>query len=295
MRCIFCGVDSSGSKSVEHIIPESLGNTTAILRKGIVCDKCNNYFSRKVEGPFLNSEAIRMIRQELELTNKRGKLITEFAFPRVRKEYVKQISEYEYLIYTKQNKNKKELAASVKEYQEYLQKTDEILFKPNINVSRLLAKMAVESFIFRCGSSDDVCEYVLNDEAFKQIRENTRIGSAKIWPYSVRRIYSRNESYEGDPFSSVNWEFDFLFLENGEVYFVIALHGIEYAINLADSQIEGYNEWLLKNNNKSPLYFTPEEKRKNSLGYENAMYNEEEKKELAEIRARAKLKKQNTT
>ena len=48
MRCIFCGSDTSQSTSVEHIIPESFGNSKAILRKGIVCDKCNNYFSRKV-------------------------------------------------------------------------------------------------------------------------------------------------------------------------------------------------------------------------------------------------------
>lgn len=179
MRCIFCGVDSSDSKSVEHIIPESFGNSTAILRKGIVCDKCNNYFSRKVEGPFLNTDTILRVRQELGLPNKRGKFITDFGYPRVGQEYVKQISEDQYLVYTKQDKDKNELASAVKEYQEYLHKTDEILLRPNIYASRLLAKMAVESFVHRCGSSNDVCEYVLNDKAFKQIREYTRLGSGK--------------------------------------------------------------------------------------------------------------------
>ncbi len=252
MRCIFCGVDSCNSKSVEHIIPESFGNSTAILRKGIVCDKCNNYFSRKVEGPFLNNDAVLLVRQELELPNKRGKLITDFAYPRVGQEYVKKISQGEYLIYTKQDKDEKELASSVKEYEEYLRKTDEILLKPNIYVSRLLAKMAVESFIYRCGSSDEVCDYVLNDEIFKKIREYTRLGDSEIWPYSVRRIYSRNEAYEGDPFSSVNWEFDFLFLGNGEVYFIIAMYGIEYAINIVVPSIEGYRNWLKNNLNNRP-------------------------------------------
>ena len=52
MRCIFCKQDSSNSKNVEHIIPESLGSTKHILGKGIVCDKCNNYFSREVEKTF---------------------------------------------------------------------------------------------------------------------------------------------------------------------------------------------------------------------------------------------------
>ena len=44
MRCLFCKQDSSSTKSVEHIIPESIGNKTLILPLGYVCDKCNNYF-----------------------------------------------------------------------------------------------------------------------------------------------------------------------------------------------------------------------------------------------------------
>jgi len=36
MQCIFCHKDSSTSKSVEHIIPESLGNKHHFLPKGYV-------------------------------------------------------------------------------------------------------------------------------------------------------------------------------------------------------------------------------------------------------------------
>lgn len=46
MKCIFCKDSSDNSTSVEHIIPESLGNKD-ILPKGIVCDSCNNYFAVK--------------------------------------------------------------------------------------------------------------------------------------------------------------------------------------------------------------------------------------------------------
>lgn len=78
MRCIFCENDSSSSKSVEHIVPASFGNSTSVLPKGIVCDKCNNYFARKIESPFLNSEAILQLRQELEI-DKYGEGTAEFA------------------------------------------------------------------------------------------------------------------------------------------------------------------------------------------------------------------------
>jgi len=73
MRCIFCKCDSFDSKSVEHIIPESLGNKTIILRPGIVCDKCNKYFARKVDKPFLDHEGIRILRFEEGVLNKRGR------------------------------------------------------------------------------------------------------------------------------------------------------------------------------------------------------------------------------
>lgn len=53
MNCIFCKEESSNSRSIEHIIPESLGNKDHVLPPGIVCDKCNNYFARKIEKKIL--------------------------------------------------------------------------------------------------------------------------------------------------------------------------------------------------------------------------------------------------
>lgn len=40
MQCVFCHKNSVASKSVEHIIPESLGNKHHFLPKGYVCDEC---------------------------------------------------------------------------------------------------------------------------------------------------------------------------------------------------------------------------------------------------------------
>ena len=61
MRCIFCKKDSCNSRSVEHILPESLGNEEHILPAGIVCDRCNNYFASSVEqNSFLNPATLRL-------------------------------------------------------------------------------------------------------------------------------------------------------------------------------------------------------------------------------------------
>ena len=71
MRCIFCKSNSKSSRSVEHIIPESLGNLDHTLPRGVVCDSCNNYFARKVEKPVLDSPMMRLLRSERQITNKR--------------------------------------------------------------------------------------------------------------------------------------------------------------------------------------------------------------------------------
>ncbi len=67
MRCIFCKGDSNQSRSVEHIIPEALGNIEHVLPRGIVCDTCNNYFARKVEGPLLETQWFRHARSKIRV------------------------------------------------------------------------------------------------------------------------------------------------------------------------------------------------------------------------------------
>ncbi|MGH8490521.1 MAG: HNH endonuclease [Gammaproteobacteria bacterium] len=74
MRCIFCNVASDAFISQEHIVPESLGNTEHVLPRGWVCDKCNNYFAREVEKPFLDSLYGRCSRFEMAIANKKGRI-----------------------------------------------------------------------------------------------------------------------------------------------------------------------------------------------------------------------------
>lgn len=74
MRCIFCKRPSLSSQSVEHIVPESLGNTDHTLPRGVVCDACNNYFARKVEKPVLDSPMMRLLRSDRQIPNKRRRI-----------------------------------------------------------------------------------------------------------------------------------------------------------------------------------------------------------------------------
>lgn len=45
----------------------------------------------------------------------------------------------------------------------------------------------------------------------------------------------------------------FLYTPQGELYFVIAFFGREYAINMGGPEIDGLVSWFAANDNRSPL------------------------------------------
>jgi len=58
---------------------------------------------------------------------------------------------------------------------------------------------------------------------------------------------------KGETFEVLH-EYDILVTDSSEFYIVVALFGVEYALNLGGRKIDGYYEWLQHNNNRSPLY-----------------------------------------
>ena len=72
--CIFCKQSDGRFKSEEHIFPESLGNETLILPRGIVCDRCNNTVLARVDEALLDSPPISFLRVLFAPHNKEGKL-----------------------------------------------------------------------------------------------------------------------------------------------------------------------------------------------------------------------------
>lgn len=75
MRYLFCKADSSGSRSVEHGIPEALGNRSFVLPREVVCDRCNNYFAVKLEKPLLDEGWLFTLRARQGVPTKRGRLM----------------------------------------------------------------------------------------------------------------------------------------------------------------------------------------------------------------------------
>ena len=73
-KCLFC-LGLGPFSTVEHIIPESLGNDSDVLR-GVVCDSCQNYFSHSVEKPALEQTPLAFWRVYLGIKTKKRKLPT---------------------------------------------------------------------------------------------------------------------------------------------------------------------------------------------------------------------------
>lgn len=282
MRCIFCSGDATESKSVEHIVPESFGNEHHLLPKGIVCDNCNNYFARKVELPFLEQECIRTLRFEVGLENKRGRIPQQRCkIGGVEGNVLKCVknNEQEWHIQIPEGASEKVKSATMI----LMPATNDTqLLEKNKATSRFLAKVALESLARRMldlGEGKDVDE-VVNDKSLDTIRKFAREGNETSWDYNIRRIYGIHEKVKLSDGTEelVNFESDFLITEQLEWYFVIALYGMEYVINLGGSDIEGYKQWLNENENKSPLYHKDKEKIRKALDKHQILYDTIHKK-----------------
>lgn len=259
MNCLFCKSNTNSSITVEHIIPQSLGNTKYVLPKGIVCDKCNQYFAVKTEKIVLELDFFKNIRFRNGIESKKGRIPTgEAVFPngfvgKVTREGAKHSAiQVDFESFDLIEKN---LLNEIKIKLNYAPPIDDL------HLSRLLAKIALEMFANRLIDSPHYDAFLNDDKNLGPIREYARFNNDRtFWNYNVRKIYEENEPFydaESQKYDIV-YECDFFFINPGEVYsevyFVIAFKGIEFVINLGGPSIDGYLEWLDKNNNVSPLY-----------------------------------------
>ena len=120
--------------------------------------------------------------------------------------------------------------------------------------------MALEALAFRCLKNEGWNEYIVGHEQLDEIRNFARYPKRnEIWEYSKRRIYDEDSSQKaigGLEYQVLN-EWDILVtgnIDNSEFYFVLAIFGMEYAINLGGNSMDGYKAWLEKNDSISPLY-----------------------------------------
>lgn len=266
MKCIFCKNDSSNSKSVEHIIPESLGNKNQVLSKGVVCDSCNNYFGNKIEKAVLEMPYFKSLRGRIMIENKKGKT------PRI-PGFTKNKENIE-ISFSQESSNTLEVTYRDKKALDTLSKHNEIYIplipeppKNDLLVSKFVGKIALEALAKRVSSAEDWQEEFVENSGLNMLRDFVRYGKGyTIWPYHIRRIYDEHQiKYDKKTnkiLEKLN-EYDFLIPDNpttqneihsfDNLYFVMAIMGVEYTINLTDAGLNRYVTWLSDNENKSIL------------------------------------------
>lgn len=255
MRCLFCKDSSDGSRSVEHVIPESLGNHTLLLPAGVVCDKCNNYFGRKVEAPFLKSPAIRLLRHNQVVQSKRGRVPTVRAIAPghgLATMHAPTNTTPRLITFDDASQATRWLTSANRESL----LTEDVVEPPSRqSTSRLLAKVALEFIATRLEGTPGGLEYLIGEPYFDPLRDHARRGSTPDWPVSVRRIYSPNARWrEGSGHVQKVWEAEVLEDDSGAQYVIVAIFGIEFAIHLGGPDISGYRRWLVLSGGRSPLY-----------------------------------------
>lgn len=270
MQCIFCHKDSIASKSVEHIIPESLGNKHHFLPKGYVCDECNNYFAVKIERELLDQPYFKSMRFRNEITTKKGKHVKEkMIFPGAMMacDVEMQTTDKGRIV----SLNDELLFEAIKDgkthtmYSLYYPEPD----YPSTNMSRFIAKCAFEYFLYNVGEENyEMCvQELLGDKSdvLKVLREYARYGKGPYWQYNRRRIFSEGACFvhkDGRGCYEILHEMKFFTKEHkrystgiveAEIYFVMAIAGIEYAMCISDPNITEYQKWIDEHNGLSPL------------------------------------------
>ena len=259
MRCIFCKQDSSSSRSIEHIMPESIGSKRRVLPHGVVCDKCNNYFARKIEEPVLGHPSMRNLRAWHQVPSKRGNIPslrghiggTDIAVGFRRDREGKLEIEPERLRDTEHVKA--EIKAGL---------PNGFLFSiemapPKRDMSRFLCKMALETIAETFVEGESGTEEVVDANYFDNIRTYTRYGNNfSEWPYTQRRIYPETtlmRHSETSKWVPVGFGCTWFMTKRLEMLFVFCFYGIEFVVNVGGASIRGYEEWLEDHGHISPM------------------------------------------
>lgn len=254
MKCIFCNGSTNESKSVEHVIPESLGNTFYLLAKGVVCDKCNNYFSRKIEGPLLGMPFFLQIRHKLDIESKKGRIPSKRGFL-----IQPELAE---IFFTKDNKKGPGVELPDDAVRRKIEKRKRVpvffaefgLFDLNNPVlSKFLVKVGIEGLAFDVINADGDLDEVVNQKAFDLIKRYCRFPKTnEFWPYRIRQVQIPLAESQ-NPLNNLIFRYTFIYTDAGQFFHQLYVHGVELTIDMVNPSLEHIDKWFQDNLGKSEV------------------------------------------
>lgn len=181
--CLFCRDKNNTFQKIEHIIPESLGNKAYVLPKGIVCDKCNQYFS-KLENYFCHyhlSSATKLI--YLNKTKKGKSPSLPLQKGEVRKERNDRIKFKQSVL---QGKEAEQLSITFLADDVIIQGSWPLPETDSEKISRFLAKCGIEALYLKEGK-------LAYEREFDFVRKYARYGGRNVFiPFLWGKQTQRN-------------------------------------------------------------------------------------------------------
>jgi len=240
-------------------MPESIGSKKRILPAGVVCDKCNNYFARKVEQPILSHPWMRNLRAWQQVPNKRGKypsmlgVVAGTDMPINMSRGVDGMLKIEAENRRDSDTVTRVIAAGFEQPIIFTIEDD----PPQKEMSRFLCKMALESVAeLFCHDTKDT-EHLVDEPYFDNIRTFARYGTYfEEWPYSQRRVFPHDTLMrhpETNEWVQAGFGCTLFTNKRRETLFAFCFYGVEFVINVGGPSIRGYEEWLQDHKGISPI------------------------------------------
>jgi len=240
-------------------MPESIGSRKRVLPAGVVCDKCNNYFARKVEHPVLTHPWMRNLRAWEQVPNKKGtypSMVGCIAGTDIAVN-MRRAPDGKLQLATEKHGDLPELLNVVQNgFEEPLVFTIEDDL-PKREMSRFLCKMAFESVAELFCKDLRRVECLGDEPFFDNVRKFARYGdNVKEWPFSQRRIFPHNTLMrhpDTKEWVQAGFGCSLFMNRRRETLFAFVFYGVEFVINVGGPSIAGYDEWLREHDGISPM------------------------------------------
>ncbi len=122
-------------------------------------------------------------------------------------------------------------------------------------MGRFIGKIGLECLAEKLSDVTGWNDEIVHKAELDELREFVRFNSGDEWPFTFRTLYPVNSIFkDGQKVFEVLNEFDLLYTEGREIYVVLVLFGVEFAMNLGGRVLDGYRKWLEQHNWASPLY-----------------------------------------
>lgn len=129
-----------------------------------------------------------------------------------------------------------------------------------MSISRLLGKIAVEAFARIALDVEGGLDDVTDNPGLDLLRNYVRFGTkVKFWPYTMRPIYPEQHFVSDSPDEKtyeVLHEYQLFQTEPHIWHLCLVLFGIEYCLNMCEPVLDDYQNWLTRNEGRSPLYLS---------------------------------------